>query len=160
MKSNSIRPVGRAGTASNLPDSKSKQAGPKSGVNALQQKQDAALFDSSQEKAGFSCLFSQKSPEDYLAALEESNEGILAKALQNTAKSAQLCAVPSLIGATLHGAVGKLKPAGLKIGVIRHMPSGQLPRSYVISQAPRPGALVERGARISLVISTGEGGQE
>jgi hypothetical protein len=71
------------------------------------------------------------------------------------ATKAARCVVPNVRGRTLVRAKARIRRAGCKTGSIRRSFSSSVRRGRVVSQTPRAGARVRRGAKVSLVLSKG-----
>ena len=65
------------------------------------------------------------------------------------------CVVPNVRGKSLSRAKGQIRRAGCVTGSIRRAFSGSVRRGRVISQTPRAGARLRRGAKVNLVLSKG-----
>lgn len=63
--------------------------------------------------------------------------------------------VPDLIGDTLSTAQREAETAGLEVDVIREAYDSNVPANQVISQTQRPGAEIEEGSQIEVVLSRG-----
>jgi FG-GAP-like repeat/PASTA domain/FG-GAP repeat len=66
-----------------------------------------------------------------------------------------LCAVPRLARKMLPAATKEIDGAGCRLGKIRRVYSKVVRAGRVISQSPRPGAVLMRGAKVNLVVSLG-----
>lgn len=66
------------------------------------------------------------------------------------------CTVPRLRGKPRKAAERALKAGHCPVGKIRHAASPTVRKGYVISQKPKPGTRLERGARVNLLISRGK----
>ncbi|HEY6584018.1 MAG TPA: PASTA domain-containing protein [Gaiellaceae bacterium] len=71
------------------------------------------------------------------------------------ATKAARCVVPNVRGRTLARAKARIRRAGCKTGSVRRSFSSSVRRGRVVSQTPRAGARVRRGAKVSLVLSKG-----
>ncbi len=65
------------------------------------------------------------------------------------------CVVPRLKGRPLVAAEQSIKSHGCSVGKIKRVRSRTIRRGHVISQRPGPGRHLRRGAKVSLVVSTG-----
>jgi len=65
------------------------------------------------------------------------------------------CVVPNVRGKSLSRAKGQIRRAGCVTGSIRRAYSGSVRRGRVISQKPRAGSRLRRGAKVNLVLSKG-----
>jgi hypothetical protein len=65
------------------------------------------------------------------------------------------CAVPMLDGLRLPAAKRMLQRAGCRVGAIRYAYSRSVPRGVVISERPAWGAVLRKGAKVSLLVSAG-----
>jgi beta-lactam-binding protein with PASTA domain len=63
--------------------------------------------------------------------------------------------VPALVGLEQSEAVARAEDAGLRLE-IQHRASAAAPPGIVVKQSPSPGMTIEAGARLVLVVSTGE----
>jgi serine/threonine-protein kinase len=64
-------------------------------------------------------------------------------------------AVPELVNLTQADAEAALADAGLSVGTVTTAPSTTVPAGSVISQDPAAGEKVDKGSRVSFVVSTG-----
>jgi hypothetical protein len=65
------------------------------------------------------------------------------------------CVVPKLKGKTLKAARRAIKSHACRVGRVRHAFSKRVKKGRVISQKPKPGRHLRRGAKVSLVLSKG-----
>ncbi len=65
------------------------------------------------------------------------------------------CVVPKVRGNSLLRAKARIRRAGCSVGKVRRAYSSSIRRGRVISQKPRPGARLRRGAKINLMVSKG-----
>jgi beta-lactam-binding protein with PASTA domain len=65
------------------------------------------------------------------------------------------CVVPRLKGKTLNAAKRAIRARNCTVGRVKHAGSRQVRRGRVISQRPRAGRHLRRGARVNLVLSRG-----
>jgi hypothetical protein len=66
-----------------------------------------------------------------------------------------LCAVPNAKGKTLPGAKRSITRSGCRVGSIRRTWSNKAKGGRVISQTPRFGTVLPKGAQVNLVVSRG-----
>jgi len=66
-------------------------------------------------------------------------------------------AVPDVVGLTQPEAEAALAAAGLSLGTVADMYSGDQPAGAVLDQSPAAGTVVERNAEVSLMLSLGAG---
>jgi len=66
-----------------------------------------------------------------------------------------LCGVPNLKGKTLPAAERTIARAGCRVGTIRRGYSKTVKRGRVISEKPKPGAVLPNGGKVNLVVSRG-----
>jgi PASTA domain-containing protein/List-Bact-rpt repeat protein len=66
------------------------------------------------------------------------------------------CIVPRLRGKPLKAAERALRSNHCSVGKIKHAASRTVRKGYVISQKPKPGRRLKRGARVTLLISRGK----
>jgi hypothetical protein len=66
------------------------------------------------------------------------------------------CVVPGLRGKTLNTAKRSIRSHDCSLGTIRHARSPTIKQGHVISQTPRPGRELRRGAKVNLLISQGK----
>jgi len=66
-----------------------------------------------------------------------------------------LCIVPNVKGKTLAIAKNMIHSRNCKLGTIRHAASLTVGKGHVISQKPKPGTYLRRGAKVNLVVSRG-----
>jgi hypothetical protein len=65
------------------------------------------------------------------------------------------CVVPNVRGKRLKVAQRSIKAQGCRVGKIKHVFSGKVKRGHVVSQKPRTGKRLRRGAKVDLVVSSG-----
>jgi PASTA domain/Divergent InlB B-repeat domain len=65
------------------------------------------------------------------------------------------CIVPKVKGKTLKAAKRAIKSHHCSVGKIRHAASRRVKKGHVISQKPKPGKHLRRGAKVNLVVSKG-----
>jgi len=65
------------------------------------------------------------------------------------------CGVPNVKGKTLAIAKNMIHSRNCKLGTIRHAASLTVGKGHVISQKPKPGTYLRRGAKVNLVVSRG-----
>lgn len=63
--------------------------------------------------------------------------------------------MPKVKGKTLAAAKRAIKAHFCSVGKIRHAASRKIKKGHVISQKPKPGSRLKRGAKVSLVVSRG-----
>jgi hypothetical protein len=66
------------------------------------------------------------------------------------------CVVPKLKGKTLKRAKHSIKAAACRVGKIRRAYSAKMKKGRVVSQRPKPGKRLQRGAKVSVVVSKGK----
>ena len=66
-----------------------------------------------------------------------------------------LCTVPKLTGKTLLVATKAIGRANCRVGRVRRVYSRRVKTGYVITQAPKSGTVLPRGAKVNLVVSLG-----
>ena len=71
------------------------------------------------------------------------------------ATKAARCVVPNVRGRTLVGAKTRIRRAGCATGSVRRTFSSSVRQGRVISQTPRAGARIRRGAKVNLLLSKG-----
>jgi serine/threonine-protein kinase len=65
-------------------------------------------------------------------------------------------AAPDLTGVLLSEALVRLQPRHISLQLERRQPHIQVPRDHVISQYPRPGAIIKAGTPLRVVVSEGQ----
>jgi hypothetical protein len=65
------------------------------------------------------------------------------------------CLVPKVKGKTLAAAKRAIKSHHCRVGTIKRATSRTVKKGHVISQKPRPGRRLRRGAKVNLVVSKG-----
>jgi beta-lactam-binding protein with PASTA domain len=65
------------------------------------------------------------------------------------------CVVPKVKGKTLAAAKRAIKSRHCSVGKIKRASSRKVKKGHVISQKPRPGSRLKRGAKVNLVVSRG-----
>jgi len=72
-----------------------------------------------------------------------------------TIRTAGRCVVPDVKGKTMAAARRAIRRRGCATGRVRRVYSGSVARGRVVAQAPRAGARLRPGAKVSLVLSRG-----
>jgi hypothetical protein len=89
----------------------------------------------------------------YIHGFHAADVKALASAAAHTFAS---CVVPKLKGMTLSQAKSSLKAAGCSLGTVQLAVSAHVAKGHVISQKPKAGTELHRGAKVSVVISKGK----
>jgi len=69
--------------------------------------------------------------------------------------AAKACVVPKVKGRSLRAAKRAIRSHKCSVGRIKHAASRRVRKGHVISQKPRPGKHLKRGAKVSLIVSRG-----
>jgi hypothetical protein len=91
----------------------------------------------------------------YCSAVGSYGVSMVGQGLLIDSSATPRCLVPRLKGETLNAAKRSIRAAHCSVGKIEHARSRTVNKGYVISQKPKPGRRLKRGAKINMIVSLG-----